>query len=171
MKSLLRDAMMQDPSFTTPPTSSTLSNKSDIAYKGLTAAGASLLASEIILGGDGREASLSTAGLGNVGVTLNPRGGAADGSAESKSSTHNKAGEIRNSCLRRLILNKSFSFQIFILVSTCFFSADPVWKSMTISEVLESIQLEHLLELFEKEQVFYIVDIYYILYTLISSLM
>lgn len=84
--------MMQDPSFVTPHTSSALPNKSDIAYKGLTAAGASLLASEIILGGDGRETSLSTGGLSSMGVVLNPRGGAADGS-DHKTSSLNKAGE------------------------------------------------------------------------------
>ena len=68
--------MMQEPTL-----SDGQLNKSDIACKGLTAAGASLLASEMVLGGDGREGNLlSTARRSTVGVALNPRGGAADGS-------------------------------------------------------------------------------------------
>ena len=74
--------MMQEPSLLTPPTNPAHKDKSDIACKGLTAAGASLLANEMTIGGDGREVtqSLFTTGGSNAGVVLNPRGGAADGS-------------------------------------------------------------------------------------------
>ena len=84
--------MIQEPSLSTPPTDHThaYQNKSDIACKGLTVAGASLLASEITIAGDGRE-GLFTTGGSNVGVVLNPRGGAADGS-DQRVMTVNKPG-------------------------------------------------------------------------------
>lgn len=69
VKVLLQDAMIKDPSFVEKPV---CGSKSDIVNKGLTAAGASLLASEIILGGDGVESTdddkVSTrGGLAGVG--------------------------------------------------------------------------------------------------------
>lgn len=99
VKALLRDAMMQEPSFSTPPTDHAQSHKSDIAYKGLTAAGASLLASEMVLGGDGKEGALTTGGRGTVGVALNQRGEAADGSDQKVTATKKNDGEYIQCCL------------------------------------------------------------------------
>ena len=57
--------------------------KSDIANKGLTAAGASLLASEIVLGGDGIENTDSeVVGVSGAASTRTGLAGVGDGSAQ-----------------------------------------------------------------------------------------
>ena len=159
VKSLLHDAMIQDPAHSTPPINLTISdNKSHIAYKGLTAAGASLLASEMILG-DGGEgiSSLFNTGSSVVGGVLNPRGGAADGSDQGNMASQKNAGTCKKNsvlnCMQVQCIIHVCIVITFPIINTFFCTLDPAWKSMTVHEVLDGLQLVHLTDLFEREQV------------------
>ena len=159
VKSLLHDAMIQDPAHSTPPTNLTISdNKSHIAYKGLTAAGASLLASEMILG-DGGEgiSSLFNTGSSIIGGVLNPRGGAADGSDQGNMASQKNAGTCEKKfcahCMQVQCIIHVYIVITFPNINTSFCTLDPAWKSMTVHEVLDGLQLGHLTDLFEREQV------------------
>lgn len=112
---LLQDAMMKD----IPPTipSAEKEAKSNIVNKGLTAAGASLLASELVLG-DGVD--------DKKGMVTQQRGGSAGvGDGSDKGFTSYRGGG----------------------------DAPPPWHNVTVKDILTELELGHLVELFEREQI------------------
>ena len=162
VKALLRDAMIPDISMSLLLKAS----KVDIANKGLTAAGASLLNSELPLGfrGDGGQQGTSVPSTAPEGTARSGAAGTGDGSDQC---FQKKTGESVYVPTSISLLHTHTHTYTYPHVTSL--SGQPSWENMTVNSFLEELKLEHLLDVFEKEQVLHYSGIFVAFYFCLRS--